>query len=310
VAGAYPIKVAAKKSGLTVHAIRVWENRYSAITPERSSTRRRLYSDEEITRLKLLHDVTKAGYNIGSVARMPESELRALLQDSAPVPSTSSVSRSDGEDSALIKRCMDGVRKLDAAALEQELRSALVKLGFQALLVRVVAPLATEVGESWRGGEISSAQEHFVTAIIRNFIVGVQKQFSSVQGAPRLVVATPVGQLHELGAILCAASASNLGWYETYLGASLPASEVAGVAVSSNARAVALSIVFPANDPAVSSELSALSAHLPSSCKLILGGRAAESYDGIIGTIGAIRVADLDQFCRILDSLWSMVPSL
>ena len=77
----HPIKVVAKKTGLSPHLIRVWERRYGAVTPERSDTQRRMYSEREIERLKVLQMLTEAGHSIGNIAtlgsRIPEGALLA-----------------------------------------------------------------------------------------------------------------------------------------------------------------------------------------------------------------------------------------
>ena len=46
----HPIKVVCHRTGLTAHAIRVWERRYGLICCQRTDSNRRLYSDEEIER--------------------------------------------------------------------------------------------------------------------------------------------------------------------------------------------------------------------------------------------------------------------
>ena len=46
------IKVVARRTGLSAHVIRIWEKRYGAVEPERTETKRRLYSDEQIERLE------------------------------------------------------------------------------------------------------------------------------------------------------------------------------------------------------------------------------------------------------------------
>ena len=98
------------------------------------------------------------------------------------------------------------------------------------MLQRVIAPLAQTIGELWRDGSITAAHEHFASAVIRISLGHAAKPFAGVEGAPVLVVATPSGQLHELGALLVGAAASNFGWHVTYMGASLPAGEIAGAA--------------------------------------------------------------------------------
>jgi len=67
----HPIQVAARRSGLTSDVIRAWERRYRAVEPGRSATNRRLYSDDDVERLLLLGQVTRAGRRIGDVAGLP-----------------------------------------------------------------------------------------------------------------------------------------------------------------------------------------------------------------------------------------------
>ena len=55
----YAMKVVTRRTGLTSHAIRVWEKRYNAVEPERTDTNRRLYSEADIERLIDLHRATQ-----------------------------------------------------------------------------------------------------------------------------------------------------------------------------------------------------------------------------------------------------------
>ena len=107
------------------------------------------------------------------------------------------------------------------------------------------------------------------------------------------MVATPTGQLHELGAVLVSSTARCLGWDVTYLGASLPAAEIARAAVRSGSLVVGLSIVYPGDDPQLPDELRRLRGLLPPETSLLIGGRAACSYEAVIGEIGATNVTDL-----------------
>ena len=68
--GKHPIQIVARRTGLTPDVIRVWERRYEAVLPRRTSTNRRLYSDRDVERLQLLRRATLAGRRIGDVARL------------------------------------------------------------------------------------------------------------------------------------------------------------------------------------------------------------------------------------------------
>ncbi|MGZ8938865.1 MAG: MerR family transcriptional regulator, partial [Limisphaerales bacterium] len=95
----------------------------------------------------------------------------------------------------------------------------------------------------------------------------------------------------------------HLGWQVTHLGASLPASEIAGAARQKNARAVALSLIYPEDDPAIASEVASLKQLLPPEVALIAGGRASGSYRHVLNDVGATYVRDLSEFGMVLDEL-------
>ena len=150
---------------------------------------------------------------------------------------------------------------------------------------------------------MTAAHEHFLTAGLKVFLGHLSGQFPVSASAPRIIIATPAGQLHELGAVIINAAAAQVGWHTTYLGASLPAAEIAGAAVQNRALVVALSIVYPEDDPQ-----SAAGAHkssaLPSlETKILTGGRAGPAYRETLVAIGALFTESIDEFCNQLDDL-------
>jgi MerR family transcriptional regulator, light-induced transcriptional regulator len=301
----HPIQLVARLTGLSPYVIRIWEQRYRAVEPSRTATNRRLYSPSEIDRLRLLAELTRAGHNIGQIARLSDQKLRQLASGSAAgnVQKPAPMETPGTSLEALLAECVRAVEAMDARALEDGLRRAGVALGAHGMLQRVLAPLSQQLGEHWRRGRITAAHEHFATAIIRGYLTNLANAFGSGAGAPVLVVTTPAGQLHELGALLAGATAANLGWQVTQLGASLPATEIAGAAERKAAQAVALSLVYPEDDPRLATELTSLRELLPRETSLIVGGRAAPSYRSILSRVKAIVVADLEQFGTALDRL-------
>ncbi len=296
------IKTAAQQTSLSAHVIRIWEKRYGAVSPLRTDTNRRLYSPEQVERLRLLARLTQEGRSISTIARLPTEALRALVRDLAPSGSTGAPAP-DSASTPFLSACIHAVRNLDAAALESELARAVVRLGLQGMMQRVVAPLAREVGDLWRDGTFTAAHEHFATAVLRTFLARSSTSFAPFSAAPVLLAVTPSGQLHELGALLVCATASNLGWRVIYLGASLPAPEIAGAALQHKARAVALSLVYPEDDPALGDELVRLRSLLPPDTALLAGGRATPAYAAALDRVGALQARDLAHLGRILDGL-------
>ncbi len=298
----HSIKAVAQKTGLTPHVIRIWEKRYRAVKPARTGTNRRLYTDRELDRLGLLRELTRAGHNIGQIAALPTEKLRKLTLGAV------SVRNHDGSTFepiaiSLLDQAISAVRNLDTVNLEEILNQGSVELGTQGILQKLIAPLAQALGDLWRDGNITAAHEHFASAVIRIFLGHAAKSFVAPENAPVLVVATPHGQLHELGALLVGTAAANLGWRVAYLGASLPAAEIAGAARQSDSRAIALSIVYPEDDPRLAGELEKLRRLVPEKISLLVGGRAAPAYLPVLESIGALQITDLAHLCATLDQL-------
>jgi DNA-binding transcriptional MerR regulator/methylmalonyl-CoA mutase cobalamin-binding subunit len=302
----HAIKAVVRRTGLTAHVIRIWEKRYGAVKPTRTGTNRRLYSEEQIERLSLLRNATRAGHSIGHVAKLPTLKLRALAVEKTGMGgSQADLSTGLAPAPAFLEECLVAVKGLDARALEETLGRAETALGAQGLLQRVIAPLAEKIGSLWRDGTLTAAHEHFGSAVIRIFLGHAARTFAGSANSPVVVVGTPAGQLHELGALLVAAAAANLGWQVTYLGAGLPAAEIAGAARQNRARAVALSLVYPEDDSGMEGELSRLRALLPVDVTLLVGGRAAPAYRGALNKIGARQMKDLTELCATLDEIRS-----
>lgn len=300
----HPIQLAARLTGLSTHVIRIWEQRYRAVEPKRTPTNHRLYSQTDIERLGLLRDVTRAGHTIGQMARLSNDKLRAAAASLAgPETQVSRSAPAARAPDTLLDDCLASVQSLDGHALEKAFKRAGTTLGAQGVLHRLIAPLTQTLGDLWRDGKITAAHEHFATGHIRAFLANLAKPFGGGGGGPALVVATPSGQLHEMGAMLVGALAANLGWKVTGLGASLPAAEIAGAARQKHARAVALSLVYPEDDANLPGELALLRESLSEDTALLVGGRAMPAYRGVLRRLGAILPEDLVQLGLALDQL-------
>lgn len=73
------IGAVASLSGVPVSTLRVWESRYGAFRPQKSTGSQRLYNDEDVLRASLLRQLTEAGHAISTVANLDASHLGALL---------------------------------------------------------------------------------------------------------------------------------------------------------------------------------------------------------------------------------------
>ena len=147
--------------------------------------------------------------------------------------------------------------------------------------------------------------EHLASAIVRSFVAGLGSGSSRPPSAPKLVVSTPSGQRHELGALIAAGVAEEYGWDVVYLGPDLPAEEIAAAVRHFEPKAVALSVIYKNGDLQVQEELRKLTSYIEPDVPVLVGGRAVAVLGPLLEDIGVKCVVDLAQFQDELASLTS-----
>jgi DNA-binding transcriptional MerR regulator/methylmalonyl-CoA mutase cobalamin-binding subunit len=308
----HPIQVVARRTGVSADALRAWEKRYGAIEPKRVNGSRRLYSDADIERVRLLSRAVSAGRRISQVASLSTEELATLIAEDAreeaparlrPGGNGQTSAEAGREPQAEIESCMEAVRQLDLPRLESILLDAQVRMSTPEFLEGLLCPLLHRVGEEWEGGQLRIAHEHLATAALKTLIQPLGSSRLVPPSAPAVIVTTPAGQQHELGAMMASVIASTAGWRPIYLGPNLPSVEIAAAARQAEATAVLLSLVYPRNDPMVTAEVLRLRHLLPDDIELIVGGEAADSYSRVLQDVGAIRVDDLTGLRGTLDRI-------
>ncbi len=269
----HPIRVVASRTGLSANRIRMWEKRYAAVVPHRTATKRRLYTDHDVERLGLLRRATDRDRTIGQVVSLSNEELRSIIAGDRIGSWPSETTTSELEEARAIRTwCTRAIFDLDEERLRQLLARAEVSLTGEVLIEHLVVPLMTEIGERWRDGTLQIMHEHMASALVRSLLSRLTQIHRPIAGAPRLVVATPVEQLHELGALVVSATAASEGWRTLYLGTSVPAREIADAAEQVKANAVALSLSYNASLDGLLHEVRDLRDILPGSVELYVGG--------------------------------------
>lgn len=294
----HPIRVVANRTGLTPHVIRIWEKRYGAVKPRRSPTNRRFYTDHDIRKLILLRKATMLGRSVGQIAHLSAEQIQELIaaDEAASRPQRFELSKVDAPPESHLERCLAAIERLDSGLLESELTRASIFLSKPAFLETLVPTLLGKIGEMWQDGSFGIVHEHLASSIIRTLLGKLSMNPEAQASASSLILSTPKGELHELGALLAASIAATEGWRVTYLGPNLPATEIARAVHESRPRAIGLSIVYPSNDIEVRGELLQLRTAIPREVALIVGGRAAVTYNALLHEIRAIQPPTLAAF--------------
>lgn len=302
----YPIKAVSNITGLSIHVIRAWEKRYNVVVPERTTTNRRLYSANDVEKLKLLSNASNKGYSIGSIAKLGIEELRSILgNEQISEFSSNELVKNDSKDrvtqGSYLNNCVNSIKNLNAQNLEMELYKALVDLPQLRFINEVVSPLLENIGKMWHDGEIRIVNEHISTAVIRKILTSLIDNNSNSSNEPSILIATPKGQLHELGALIIAVVASSDGWKVTYMGPDLPGEEIAAAVERLHPQILALSIVYPNDDYTLEGEMLKLKKLLNGDYKIIAGGRSVQSYKATLESMNAKIISSIDEFREELE---------
>jgi MerR family transcriptional regulator, light-induced transcriptional regulator len=212
----------AKLTGLSKDVIRVWERRYGLVKPSRSSNRYREYSDEEVALLRFVKTQMEQGATIGSLAAEGHDSLVARMRVATPV----SAEEQKPHD-RLLDDLIGSLDPVDKAGFERRLNGAVAVIPFDEAVQRILLPLQRRIGELWHQGRLDTAVEHYVTKIVQQKLFSVMNQLPVNELGPRVLIACPEGETHEIGAQAVAYIAATKGCHVYYLGSDLPTSDLA-----------------------------------------------------------------------------------
>ena len=249
-------------TGLTKETVYAWERRYAIVEPNRDEQGARTYADHEVYRLQLLKQCVDAGHRIGNLVSLELGALRGLAKGD------------EAAGSIDLDNLVRAVESLDVNFIEHWLPIHFSALGPSRFARDVVVPLMTAVGACVETGRASIAGEHLISSAVRT-LLGQALRLSKRPGAgPTVLFTTPSGELHELGALVAAVCAQQLGAHAIYMGPQLPAREIWRASSKLNSRLVCMSTMsLPRSE--LEREVPEIRLALPHGTELWLGGSAA-----------------------------------
>lgn len=239
----FSIQYASNFSGVGLHTIRAWERRYNVVTPSRSDNGRRVYNQSQIEKLKALKELTNLGSSISQVAHLSLDELNKILGQNKKSGSQD-FHRVDFETCLDRLKAAASFKKLDI--LTYELSKISKEVSLKDLCIKVVMPFLKYLGDLYEKGEITIAQEHAISSILK-FHMGayIYSPCDNCDSKKTIVLATPEGELHEFGIILGALLAKHYGIKFYFLGANLPSESLNKAVKDLEVNAVILGVTNP-----------------------------------------------------------------
>jgi MerR family transcriptional regulator, light-induced transcriptional regulator len=274
----HSIQFVAKITGINAHTIRAWEKRYQAIVPHRDHNQRRLYGEDHIDRLKKLSDLVNMGSSISDIANLSEEELNGLhLRFRGEEKKKISEAENKNFDiHSTLQNLTLALHHYKLEVISHELDKMKTVLGPRDFALSVLLPLINEVGMQVDAGQLTIAQEHALSAILRFHIGQILYKHYDHKKKKDLTIAmtTPEGELHEFGILIAALLCCHYDINFIYLGTSLPSESLTTAVKQMNCPYVLLGISKASAHKVTQLDAYVESMHkeLGERCKIWLGG--------------------------------------
>ena len=193
--GKFSIKELEQLSGIKAHTIRIWEKRHKLIAPKRTTTNIRYYSDDDLKKIINVSLLNNHGVKISKIVKLSEEELNTEVFQLSEEKTNSEIH---------IDQLVLSMIDLEEEQFEKVLSRLTLKVGFERAILEVVYPFLEKIGVLWHTGNISPAQEHFITNLIRQkIIVAIDSLPIPSKLSKRAILFLPENELHELGLLFC-----------------------------------------------------------------------------------------------------------
>ena len=217
----YRINDLERLTGVKAHTIRIWEKRYELISPTRSDTNRRFYSDAQLVKLMNVSTLLEHGHKISHLAAMTDEELAVQIDHLHKYPSENTVFTAYIHDLTLAMVAFNETLFADIFA------DAAKKLGFYEAMINVFYPFLRKAGLLWRTDKAVPIQEHFATCIIRNKIIAATESLAPpAPDAAKYILFLPQNEWHEVALLFANYILRSKGLATIFLGQNVPYEDI------------------------------------------------------------------------------------
>lgn len=213
----YTIKELESISGIKAHTIRMWEQRYNLLSPERTDTNIRRYSDEDFKKLLNVVSLMNLGMKISKIGELSSQQIELEV--------LSNLQKTNDEDAyeSWINALVVTMVNFDEEGFEVLFSQLSMKFGLREVFIRVIYPFLRKVGYLWVSEGLMPAQEHFVSNLIR------QKLFTAIDNLSldksrkeTFVLFLPEDEDHEIALLFSSWIIQSFGIKVIYLGQRVP----------------------------------------------------------------------------------------
>lgn len=226
----YNIGVVSRMTGIPVATLRVWERRYKFPRAGRTAGGHRLYSEQELARLRWVKSTIDEGMQTSQAIRALHSherqgripELGTLASEPAPQPAIEGTSLD-----IFRQRFTQALENSELDTADQVLGEIMAIYPLENVIVGVVAPALADIGESWRAGRINVATEHLASAFLRQRLTMWLVTGPPAHPVRPIVLACAPNEWHEIGLLMLGVLLRRRRWPVAYLGQAVPLPDLA-----------------------------------------------------------------------------------
>jgi MerR family transcriptional regulator, light-induced transcriptional regulator len=216
--GAFRIGELSRRTGVSPELLRAWERRYGLLKPSRSPGGLRLYTNDDLARIRRMQRHLADGFAAAEAAALA---VQASAGNAAVSPAF---------DAAAARRELaEALERFDEPRAQAILDRLLVVATVDTFLQLVVLPYLRDLGDRWERGEATVGQEHFATGVLRGRLLALSRGWGNALGPAALLACAP-GEQHDLGLIAFGLALHARGWRITCLGTDTPLPTLADAA--------------------------------------------------------------------------------
>jgi MerR family transcriptional regulator, light-induced transcriptional regulator len=293
----YTIKEAAARTGLTVPVLRAWERRYGVVAPTRTPGGYRVYDEAAIAQLSSMRRLIDDGWS-------PSAAAAAIVAGTDPPASIPTGASGAGQAHPLMEQLVAAAAALDSQRIESVLDEMFASGTYERVMADHVIPSLHALGDAWAAGRVPVAGEHVASnAVLRRLAAWFQASGPGRDQRRPVLVGMPPGARHELGGLIFATALRRAGLPVVYLGADLPLDDWIMAVERTDARAVVIGAVMPADATAAISVAAGLRSARPELLIAYGGAAAPDPTAGSAPSARTIRLpADLGEAVTTLSA--------
>lgn len=262
--GRYAIKELEKLSGIKAHTIRMWEKRYRIIHPARTSTNIRYYSDEDLKKIINVSLLNNYGLKISKIAAMSPAEINQKVLE---------ITATQTSVPTHIDQLVIAMIDLKEDLFEKTLQMLVRKFGFERTMLEIVYPFLEKIGILWQTKNITPAQEHFISNLIRQKIIAAIDALPfAANSKKKFLLFLPEYEMHEIGLLFNYYLVKQAGFKVYYLGQHVPHDDLADIVATHRPQTLVTSLVSPV-EGGVKPYIARLSKQFPKQQILVSGNQ-------------------------------------